>query len=366
MAVNPNEVASIVTASGRFEFWKSVEIERMVGNPISFMRFTAAEPGVGTGLAPSWNTLQLMPPTKIEGYLAGQLAITGTVMSRQVGLEAGNHAIEIICSSKTQQGTSSTVDGNPGQYRNQTISQIAKSVYGAVGVNVNVDGAAGADYVFERVSETIGETRNDFIRRLAMMRDLHLVDDANGALNLVRGETSSNASTSLVEGGNILKARILVNYEMAPTLVNALGQNFGNNTHNGPDAAQISVTIPNPAYTGDYRPVRFVCEMPCDQTAAQMRANHEVALNDMTVCEAVITVQGWLRDDGSLWINHLREPVTIVSPSLVPGGPFTLLIKGVKHVQDSEQGTRSEITLCIPRGLSSTILVNPGNSVPGT
>ena len=67
-----------------------------------------------------------------------------------------------------------------------------------------------------------------------------------------------------------------------------------------------------------------------------------------------------------LWINHLREPITINSPSLVPSNPFTLLLKGVKHLQDSEQGTRTELTLCIPRGLSSTLLVDPNNAVPGT
>jgi prophage tail gpP-like protein len=106
--------------------------------------------------------------------------------------------------------------------------------------------------------------------------------------------------------------------------------------------------------------------MPCDQTAAQLRANHEIALNDMSICEAVITVQGWLMNDGTLWINHLREPVVIDSPMLVPSNPFTLLLKGVKHLQDSEQGTRTELTLCIPRALGGTTLVNPGNSVPGT
>jgi prophage tail gpP-like protein len=366
MAVNPNEVASIVTSAGVYSYWKSIEIERAVGNPVSYMRFTTAEPGIGAGQPPSWNTLQLMPPTPIQGYLAGQIAITGAIMSRQAAYEANNHAVEIICSSKTQNGIGSTVDGAPGQYLNQTIAQIAGSVYGKVGVAVNVDGASGASYPFERVSEQIGEPRNDFIRRLAMMRDLHMVDDSSGNLNLVRGETAASANTTLVEGQNIFKARILVNLEYANTLVNALGQDFGTNQHNGPDAAQVSATVPNPSYTGDYRPVRFICEMPCDQTAALMRAQHEVALNDMTICEALITVQGWLMDSGDLWINHLREPVTIVSPSLVPGGPFTLLIKGVKHLQDSEQGTRTELTLCIPRALGGTRLVNPGNSVPGT
>jgi prophage tail gpP-like protein len=229
MAVNPDEVATIITSAGIYSYWRAIEIERTVGDPISYMKFTAAEPGVGAGQTPSWATLQLMPPTPIQGYLAGQLAITGTIMSRQAAYESGNHAVEIICSSRTQQGIASTVDGTPGQYLNQTISQIAGAVYGKVGVGVNVDNVSGANYPFERVSEMIGERRNDFIRRLALMRDLHMVDDANGNLNLVRGETGASANTTLVEGQNILKARILVNLEYANTLVNALGQDFGTN-----------------------------------------------------------------------------------------------------------------------------------------
>jgi len=69
-----------------------------------------------------------------------------------------------------------------------------------------------------------------------------------------------------------------------------------------------------------------------------MLATNERSLNDLTTCEAVITVQGWLMDNGSLWINNLRIPVTIDSPMLVPVNPFNLLLRGVKHMQSSENG----------------------------
>jgi hypothetical protein len=67
MAPNPSEVASIVTAAGRYEYWKSVEIERTVGDPVSYMKFSAAEPGVSAGDAPSWGTLQLMTGDAVQG-----------------------------------------------------------------------------------------------------------------------------------------------------------------------------------------------------------------------------------------------------------------------------------------------------------
>jgi prophage tail gpP-like protein len=353
MAPNPSEVATIVTSAGKYEFWKSVEIERTVGDPVSYMKFTAAEPGVASGTAPSWGTLQLMPRDAAQGYLAGQLAITGTVQTRQAVFGPKDHGVEIIVASLTEQGVNTTVDANPGQYRNQTISQIASAVYGKVGVSVNVDGASGANMPFERVSEAIGETRNAFIQRLAKMRDLHMVDDANGVLNLIRGETAG--STTLTEGGNILKGRILLTNEVSANPVNVVAQNFGTNVHNGPACAQVSATVPG---TGIFRPYTIMAEMSCNAAEAQLRANHERSLNDLKACEALITVPGWLMNDGTLWINHLREAITINSPMLVPQNPFTLLLRGVKHMQSSEEGTTTELDLCIPRSLGSGLPVD--------
>ena len=39
------------------------------------------------------------------------------------------------------------------------------------------------------------------------------------------------------------------------------------------------------------------------------------------------------------------------SPMLVPVNPFNLLLRGVKHMQSSENGSTTELNLCIPNGL---------------
>jgi len=269
---NPAEVATITTAGGTYSYWKSISIERTIGDTVSYMKFSAAEPGIGAGETPSWGTLQLSPPAAAQGFLAGQLAISGIVTSRQASYDSKNHGVEIIVASYTESGIASTVDGSPGQYLNQTISQIANAVYGKIGVGVNVDGASGADLPFERVSEHVGETRNAFIRRLAMMRNLHMVDDANGALNLIRGETAR--STTLVEGQNILKGRILIQTQLGVPLVNLLAQNFGNNVHSGPAAAQIKAVSLNPNYSGPARPFTVMAEMQPSGGATARRSRN--------------------------------------------------------------------------------------------
>jgi prophage tail gpP-like protein len=70
--------------------------------------------------------------------------------------------------------------------------------------------------------------------------------------------------------------------------------------------------------------------------------------------ECIITVQGWLATDGKVWFEHLREIVAVQSPMLMPLGKTyaLLLLKGVKAMQDSQGGTRTELTLCFryPKG----------------
>ena len=93
MPTNANEVATIVTASGSYSYWKSLEIERVVGDTVSYMRLSAAEPGVAVGETPSWGTLQLMTGDAVQGYLAGQLAISGVVETRQASFDPKNHGV---------------------------------------------------------------------------------------------------------------------------------------------------------------------------------------------------------------------------------------------------------------------------------
>jgi prophage tail gpP-like protein len=200
----PEEVATIVAGGQRYEFWESVEIERYFGSSVSLMRFTAAEPGDSKH---GWASLRLMPGELAQGYLAGQLAISGVVQIRQAAFDAKNHAVEITVASYTQETTASTVDGAPGQYLNSTFRQIASAVCGKVGVVVKIDDVPGADKPFERVSEHIGETRFQFLERLGRMRNLHPCDDSSGALVFGRGAVNGPGAM-LVEGGNILKGRM--------------------------------------------------------------------------------------------------------------------------------------------------------------
>jgi hypothetical protein len=109
-------------------------------------------------------------------------------------------------------------------------------------------------------------------------------------------------------------------------------------------------------------------DMPGDQQDATFAAQMSKQLEQLQEVEATIVVPGWFAPSGNLWIQHLRAPVTINSPMLLPPAynPFTLLIRGVKHLQSSAGGTTTELDLCIPTGLGESIFSGTDPNVADT
>lgn len=369
---DPSLVATIVTAGGVYSTWKSVQIERTIGAPMSYLTFEAAEPGPSTS-PPSWSNLQLMPGDPVQGLLAGQLVISGNVMVRQASYESNQHEIQIVVASYTQNGDNTTVDGKSGQYLNSTLQQIANAVMGPVGVTVMVDNLPNADKPFPRVSEHIGEGRLDFLRRLGMMRDLHQSDDENGTLHYTRGDGGSSQIAALIEGVNILKGRIVLNRGyVASDYIGKMQQPGGSSTGitQASKLAQITSTVKNADYSGPHRPITIIGQMPGDAIDANLLASHELALDQLQSVEAVVTVPGWLAPNGTPWClyQNLGKRVVINSPMLIPQNPFYLLLRGARHMQDNELGSVTELNLCTFKGLSSqdTIFGSDNSSVPFT
>jgi hypothetical protein len=140
--------------------------------------------------------------------LAGQKVLDGKVYMRQAGYAEREHSVQIGIVSYVQSVVSSTVDGKPGQYINQTLQQIGSAVFGKVGIGFSLDGMPpGADKIFPRVSEAIGESRHAFIENLCRMRNIHLIDGGNN--NVIGFRGSKGGGLVLKEGYNILHARII-------------------------------------------------------------------------------------------------------------------------------------------------------------
>jgi prophage tail gpP-like protein len=358
MALTNIALEATIVANGKiFPGWESIEIWREFGNPTSYCKFLAVE---DENYAASY---AVSPGDTAQAFLCGLKVLDGYVMSRQFAADKSTHAVEIVVASKTQSAIAATVKNDPGQYKGQTLMQIAQAAAATAGLSVRMTGdTSGADIPFERVSEHIGERLIDFIGRLATWRNMHVVDDSNGSLVLTRGTVGGAAAAMLVEGQNIESMRLVENFDALVDRAAITTQQSGNDQTYGTASSQVFASTNVANYKGPPRQALYVGEQPATQQEAQLRLNHVVQLLQMDSLEATVTVPGWLRDDGTLWISLVGDaaptPVTIFSPMLFPStggqGPSPgLFVKGVKHIQDNQGGTRTEVICCIQNGLAN-------------
>jgi prophage tail gpP-like protein len=355
------EYCEIVAGGQKYRYWDDVEVTRNFKEVVSEIRLSVAE--ISPQGARSWSSLRLKPGDPVSAYLAGTLVATGKVAVRQVAYDKNTHAVRFIVQSKVADLVNGTVEAKPGQYRKSNLKQIAGAVLGPYGIALAISGApAGADKIFERVSVQVGESPFELIERLCRMRNLHLVDDAQG--NLIASRGGDAVGGDLQEGRNILSAQMVWREDQAVDQIKALGDEHGRDQKWGDEVRGNSATAKNPEYSG-HRPLHILAEQPGDKQDMQMRADHEVDGNVGGMLTADITVRGWLRDDGSLWIEHVGKNVDVFSPMLFPMDKLTLAIQGVTHKQNDKQGTTTTISLVLPRALGSANKIETGGGPTG-
>lgn len=339
-----NELCTVIANGQNYSNWTSVEVSRNFSDGVidHAMLIVAELSGKGGTIA----GLKLKPNDQVTVMLGSVVAIQGFVYLRQGSIDANMHAVQIGICSNSQPITVSTVDCKPGQYVKQNLQQIASAVFGKVGVNFQIKGApSGADAIFDRVSEAMGERRFDFIARLANMRNLHMVDSKDGIVAF-RGakslaEAGGGNAGSLEEGKNILRGRILLQSWDQPDKITVNGQDHNNDSAdaNRQSTGEAEMQSPKP------KPVKIAAEETGPDQHMQMRANQELDLLALKMVDGDITVQGWFNNGGDLWMEHVSDNVTVKSPSILPVDSLDFTIKGVVHRQSTEGGTTTDILL---------------------
>jgi prophage tail gpP-like protein len=222
---NPQEICTITANGQTFENWTSVEVSRTFPEIVVRALVSVSEVSAPGSASSLWSTLKLKPGDEASVSLAGSVVLSGHVYLRQAVYDAHSHSVQIGISTPLQNAMISTVDVKPGQYKKQSFQQIASAVLGKIGVGISVQGSpSGADKIFPRVNEMIGETRHGFISRLAAMRNLHLIDDGHGNYLAVRGPMGA-AGAGLQEGGNILRMRLILKNNEYADYVEVANQN---------------------------------------------------------------------------------------------------------------------------------------------
>ena len=346
----PQEICIVQAGGTNYKWWKEVEVVRDLNALVSQATLVVAEiDSLGQG----WNSVRLAPGAPATVMLAGQLAATGAVAVRQVAYDGNTHNVRIVIHSNVVDLVKTTLDLPPGQFKNQTLKQLANAAASKFGISFSLRGAiADADKVFERVSVHMGESPFQFILRLAQMRNIHIMDNELGQLIGIRGGGKTVAE--LQEGRNIISAELIWSNNTAVDKVKVDGDQHGNNDHWGDKARAQAAEASNPNYQGKFpSPLRLIMPQPGDVKDAQMFANHAIDLNAATQFQANITVRGWLRDAGQIWLKEVGNLIELYSPMLLPQDHATLGIQAVTCRQNDQTGTTSTLSLVLPRMLGN-------------
>ena len=340
-------IATIVAGGSRYTAWTSCVVRRDYADWQSTFEFTAAEP-VRTGAG--YGSVRLKPGDAVQVYLGKDKVIDGNVTTRSASFDERSHDLVVAGKSLTQK-LESSVKIQPGNYNGSTFEQAAKGVMGPTGVKLIIKNPPQiASKPFKALAVQYGETVGEFIERTAKMRGFFLTDDQDGNLVASQVDPSAGPVAELQEGRNILRAVCTLDNQNAWSGLSVAGQQTGDDKNWPPRDHSASVAGPG---TGNGRTRTLVAEHPGDAEEMQQRVNFEAAYAAGGQVDCQVTVVGWHKDDGSLWIP--TENVSILAPTLFPSqsGAVKLGIQACVYAQDSSNGTTTTLHLKLPQSLTT-------------
>lgn len=347
---NPQEVATIIVNGQQYSSWKTVLVNNSYSHGGATAEVSILEVDLGS---PNGAAQQIAVGQKCQVLLGGILAVDGWIQTRQAAYTPQAHGLMIHVVSTTILAVKSSVQTNPGQFKNQSISQIANAILSPLGI-VFKYGASGvpalAEKIFERVSLNVGETIFEAVARLARMRNLFLVGDVQGNIVATRASGSEATVAQLVEGGNIKSANAVLSNSLVLEKYAGQGQNSSTDQRNARPAAAVAATATSFGEPNTYKNV--VMPQIGDAQDAKMVVDREAAQDVYDSVDITVIVPGWFGPAGELWLQDLGQKITINSPMLLPASfNQTLYLRGVTHRQSDATGTETELNICIAQGL---------------
>jgi prophage tail gpP-like protein len=353
----PQEVAVLDVNGKTFEDWESVWVQQRWADSFTYFRFTAAErdPIINRkgGPFPLIAKLQFKPGDKCTITLAGQLAVTGYIETRQVAYDANAHGVMLIGKSATAWAARSSVDTKTGNFDKKNIVQVAQQVIAPYGVGLRVIGSPDMT-PFDKLQNEKGELVWDFLERIARPRGVVMGSDSKGNFLLI-GEHSYPVVSQLVEGQNIKSCQCIITHEHIYTEYRVDGQAPASDDNAGTASSELTGKVGGTSpvisklITAAEQPVKTQAEI-------QARAKNESVWHEGTTIQATIVVQGWLRDGSSLW--QAGDDVHVHSPMAMLDN--TMKIQNCTFTQDNNSGTLTTLDLVNPELLRDRSNFNPG------
>ena len=350
------EIAILTVAGQEYKDWESVSVKHQLREmPAYSCRFTCSE---ASPLSLHLSKLQIMPGTYCTVTLAGQLAFTGKVTTRQVFVDARRHHIEIQCANNLQLAVSSVIS-KTGEWKDKQPEQIIRDVLKPLKINLKIEGGALPNFKIPRYSATPGESVHDFIDTLTrhLGKDgsaIGIAHTADEQGNFCILTDSIGGGDSLIEGKNMIEGREVIYDPLQAGGVPSPNQGPGNNDQWGAKVASIPFVSKTFDTMGPkYVPSVVVPEIPFfHKELQQARAFSESNWLQESYVTVYGTVYGWLKPSGGLWKRG--QNVTVQSPMLVMNG-VPLILKSATFSQDNSTGTRTQLELVNTKALGEGV-----------
>lgn len=331
-----SDAVSLLINGQAFTGWKTVRITRSIKQICDTFTLTLSERW--SGKMGSDEPPQIAAGDACEIYCGDDLVLTGYVDDVLPSYDAEKHTISV-------QGRSKAADlvdcGHPGKQWSQprTLLQLATELAGDFGIPVRADTDVGAP--FQRPAIEAGQTRYEFLEKLARQRGVRLVSDVDGTLVITRtGKTLVPDALEL--GKNIRAASGQFSMRDRFNQIVVVGQTPGTDNWSG-TAAQSNRGSATDSAVRKVRKHYMVAENAADSAACQRRAEWQRNTAYGKGEGLTYTVSGW-RHSGGLWLPNRLVPVTDKWMRL---DRRELIISGVQYTLD-KQGRRAELQVMPP------------------
>ena len=161
-----DEKATLIVGGGKFEDWESVWVQQDLGRflPSIQVHLRRARCGAGQQLD--------KPEDECSIELAGQLAITGMILTRQAAYDEDSHGVMLQGVSNSWAAARSSIIHDTNSFDERSFMQIAEEVLEKTGVKGTKKGTI-SEKIFDKVHTHIGETIFAFLDRLAKRTQGH-------------------------------------------------------------------------------------------------------------------------------------------------------------------------------------------------
>lgn len=353
MLYQARERAKLTVGGREFEDWTSIFVQRTWGDPYDQFKFTCAERD-GATASEVQSSGQFKPGDSCRIELAGQLAITGLIVTRQASYEANSHGIQLQGTNRTWAAATSGIEHQTNSFDGKTFDEIAKEVLDRAGARYTWKGKP-PQTTYDYCHTEQGETIFDFLQRIARNVNVVVGCDKDGKFLFVGENPDTSNQGQLIEGTNILKLQCIISSQQKfSKYIIRTQSNASNGSTNSVMYRKASEKFKEkdgPAKDLYYRVKVVPMEQPTTKTdTVEKRAETELMWDAGTEVNATIVVYGWQPDgSGDLW-----EPgadVTVKSPMAMLDQ--VMRIQSVTYTQDNNGGSLTTLVCVNPWALKS-------------